>query len=149
MAKDWQKTRTAISYIVIATVAALALIVVLLVTKVTTDQQTGAAGLAALFIDKDTASSFSIGRRQKSKVRDRIDIASQILEAANGIDTKKIKMMYKANLSHDQLKGYLKVLIGRNLLSYDLDTQTFRTTEKGLRFLNIYNHMYAAIKTKK
>jgi predicted transcriptional regulator len=49
--------------------------------------------------------------------------------------------MYNANLSHDQLKEYLTVLTERDLLSYDLDSHTFKTTEKGLRFLEIYNRM--------
>ena len=76
------------------------------------------------------------------KYRDRIDIVSHVLEVANvGDDTTKTRIMYKANLSHDQLKEYLTVLTERDLLSYDLDSHTFKTTEKGLRFLEIYNRM--------
>ena len=73
--------------------------------------------------------------------RSRIDIIGQILETANGGVTTKIKMMYKANLSYAQLKGYLMSLSDKNLLSYDLDTHTFKTTEKGLRFLKIYSKL--------
>jgi predicted transcriptional regulator len=47
--------------------------------------------------------------------------------------------MYKVFLSHDQLKGYVKVLTESDLLHYDSVTRTFKTTEKGLRFLNLYN----------
>jgi predicted transcriptional regulator len=76
------------------------------------------------------------------KYRDRIDIVSHVLEVANvGGDTTKTRIMYKANLSHDQLKEYLTVLTERDLLSYDLPSHTFKTTEKGLRFLEIYNRM--------
>jgi predicted transcriptional regulator len=76
------------------------------------------------------------------KYRDRIDIISSVLEVANvGDDTTKTRIMYNANLSHDQLKEYLTVLTERDLLSYDLDSHTFKTTEKGLRFLEIYNRM--------
>jgi hypothetical protein len=32
------------------------------------------------------------------------------------------------------------------LLSYDADTLTFKTTQKGLRFLDTYNQIYDAIK---
>jgi predicted transcriptional regulator len=71
--------------------------------------------------------------------RNRIDIAGQILGAANGGGTKKIQIMYQANLSYSQLKKYLMVLTERDLLRYDLDTQTFKTTEKGHRFLETYN----------
>jgi predicted transcriptional regulator len=73
--------------------------------------------------------------------RSRIDIISQILETANGGVSTKIKIMYKANLSYAQLKDYLVTLSNKNLLRYDAYTQTFKTTEKGLRFLEIYNKL--------
>jgi predicted transcriptional regulator len=75
------------------------------------------------------------------KIRTRIDIISQILETANGGVTTKIKIMYRTNLSYAQLKGYLMTLSDKDLLRYDLDTNTFKTTEKGLRFLEIYNKL--------
>ena len=74
-------------------------------------------------------------------IRSRIEIISQILETANGGITSKIKIMYKANLSYAQLKDYLMTLSDKDLISYDLDTRTFKTTEKGLRFLEIYNKL--------
>ena len=77
----------------------------------------------------------------RHKYRDRIDIISQILETANGSDTKKTKIMSKAFLSYYQLNQYLRVLAEGDLLRYDLHTQTFKTTEKGLRFLDICNEM--------
>jgi predicted transcriptional regulator len=78
--------------------------------------------------------------------RNTIEIISQILEAANGSDTKKTKLMYKANLSHNQLKEYLRILSERDFLRYDLDTHTFKTTEKGLKFLDAYNQLYNVMK---
>ena len=72
--------------------------------------------------------------------RSRTEIISQILDTANGGITKT-KLMYKVFLSHDQLKEYLAVLTQSDLLSYDLDTRTFKTTEKGLRFLYLYNQI--------
>jgi predicted transcriptional regulator len=92
-----------------------------------------------ILIDKHTFSPFSKGVRNRVRHRDRIDIFSQILEAANGSDARKLKMMYKAKINYDQLREYLRVLTKNELLSYDLDTQTFKTTEKGLRFLDAYN----------
>jgi predicted transcriptional regulator len=74
-------------------------------------------------------------------IRSRIEIISQILETANGGITSKIKIMYEANLSYAQLKDYLMTLSDKDLISYDLDTRTFKTTEKGLRFLEIYNKL--------
>ena len=74
-------------------------------------------------------------------VRNRIQIISQILEIANGGVTTKLKIMYNANLSYAQLKDYLLTLSDKDMLSYDLDTHTFKTTEKGLRFLEVYGQL--------
>ena len=74
------------------------------------------------------------------RYRSRTEIISQILETANGrVGITITKLMYKAFLSHDQLKGYVKVLTENDLLNYDFVTRTFKTTERGLRFLNLYN----------
>ena len=75
------------------------------------------------------------------RYRNRIDIISLILEAANGNHATKTKIMYKAFLSHAQLKEYLTILTANDLLSYDLVKQTFKTTEKGVRFLKTYNQL--------
>ena len=77
--------------------------------------------------------------------RDRIDIISQILEAANG-GISKSQIMYKALLSHTQMKENLTALTEKDLLRYNEDTRTFKTTEKGLRFLDIYNRISDMIK---
>jgi predicted transcriptional regulator len=49
--------------------------------------------------------------------------------------------MYKVFLNYDQLRDYLTVLTESGLLSYDLDTQIFKATEKGLRFLKAYSQL--------
>jgi predicted transcriptional regulator len=85
----------------------------------------------------------------RNRYRNRIEIICQILEVANGGVTKKIEIMYKANLSYTQLKEYVMLLAESDLLRYDLDKQIFKTTEKGLRFLDAYNHMDAVMKAKK
>jgi predicted transcriptional regulator len=78
--------------------------------------------------------------RMSMKYRSRTDITAQILEAANGGVTKT-KIMYKAFLSYAQLKEYLTVLIENGLLEYIEGEQIYRTTEKGNRFLKIYNQI--------
>jgi predicted transcriptional regulator len=78
--------------------------------------------------------------------RTRTEIMSQILKAANGGGVTKSKIMYQVFLSYQQLKEYLMVLTQNGLLSYDLDIRTFKTTEKGLRFLKAYNQMDGMIK---
>src|ERR671933_300270 len=72
------------------------------------------------------------------KYRSRTELVSNILEAANGGATKT-KIMYKAFLSYAQLKEYLTVLLEKDVLEYEDETQLFRTTEKGLRLLQMYN----------
>lgn len=77
--------------------------------------------------------------------RDRIDIMSHILEAANGSITKT-RIMYKALLNSAQMKENLATLTEKDLIRYDENSRTFRTTEKGRRFLDIYNRISDMIK---
>lgn len=80
------------------------------------------------------------------KYRSRNHIISEILDAANGGNATKTKLMYKAYLSFGQIKEYLSVLTENDLLSYDTHTQTFKTTKRGLMFLKAYNQMHYMIK---
>ncbi|HEY7573494.1 MAG TPA: winged helix-turn-helix domain-containing protein [Nitrososphaeraceae archaeon] len=75
------------------------------------------------------------------KYRSRTDIVHLILEAANGGAATKSKIMYKAFLSFGQLKEYLMVLMENDLLEYEDGQNTYRTTSKGLRLLQIFNNM--------
>jgi len=51
----------------------------------------------------------------------------------------KTKIMYIAFLSNVQLKEYLPILIENNLIEYLDGDNKFKTTEKGLNYLNIHN----------
>ena len=81
------------------------------------------------------------------KYRSRTDITALILEAANG-GVAKTKIMYKAFLSYAQLKEYLDMLLKNSLLEYNEKKQIFKITEKGLRFLQLYNQVDQLISTK-
>ena len=70
--------------------------------------------------------------RIKLKYRSRTELASNILEAANGGATKT-KIMYKAFLSYAQLKEYLAMLIANSLLMREGDI--YKTTSRGIVFL--------------
>jgi predicted transcriptional regulator len=72
------------------------------------------------------------------KYRSRTDISAQILDAAVGGGATKTKIMYKAFLSYTQLRDYLDILIANGLIDYDHSDQTFKTTEKGHKFLKLY-----------
>ena len=78
--------------------------------------------------------------------RSRTDIISSILKIANGGVSTKTKIMYQAFLSHAQMKDYLIFLTQHDLIEYDVDAQVYKTTEKGLRFLDIYYQLDDMIK---
>jgi predicted transcriptional regulator len=70
----------------------------------------------------------------RMKYRSRTELASNILEAANGGATKT-KIMYKAFLSYAQLKEYLAMLIQNGLMAHDIEGEMYRTTSNGIKFL--------------
>ena len=69
--------------------------------------------------------------------RSRTEIVGNILDAANGGETKT-KIMYFAFLSYNQVKEYLSVLIENNLIEYLEGAHKFKTTEKGLNFIKMH-----------
>ena len=93
------------------------------------------------------------------KYRSRAEIVSKILEAADiaadrrnhnngrGAGATKTKIMYNAFLSYPQLKEYLALLAEKDLLRFDKDSRTFKTTEKGHRFLTVYNQIHSMMKS--
>ncbi|HEX7033392.1 MAG TPA: winged helix-turn-helix domain-containing protein [Nitrososphaera sp.] len=74
------------------------------------------------------------------KYRSRTDIVATILEAARGGATKT-RIMYSAYLSYAQLKEYLSILLENGLLDYEEGELKYKTTQKGLRFMKIYNEI--------
>jgi predicted transcriptional regulator len=72
------------------------------------------------------------------KNESRIDIVALILQAAiNG--ATPTTLLYRIYLSYKQLKEHLTILKKNNLLvEYIGKEQTFRTTSKGQRFLQLY-----------
>jgi len=72
------------------------------------------------------------------KNRSRTDILGLILEAANGGGATKTRIMYEAFLSYTQLKEYLTILLENGLLEYEGRRELYRTTEKGMLFLQKY-----------
>jgi predicted transcriptional regulator len=81
--------------------------------------------------------------------RNRIEIIGDILKAANGGNATRSKLTYKTFLSYAQMKEYPSVLTEKDLIRYDEDTQTFKTTEKGLSFLDTYNLIGDMIKEQR
>jgi predicted transcriptional regulator len=73
------------------------------------------------------------------KYRSRSDIVGLLLDAANGGGATKTKLMYKAYLSYNQLREYLTLLVENDLIKCEEGMQTYRTTEKGMRVLQLQN----------
>jgi predicted transcriptional regulator len=61
---------------------------------------------------------------------------------ANVGGATKTKIMYKAFLSHSQLKEYLAMLMENSLLEFEEERLFYRTTEKGIRFLQMYAQVH-------
>jgi predicted transcriptional regulator len=76
------------------------------------------------------------------KYRSRTEIVGLILEDANGGGATKTRIMYKAFLSFAQLREYLTMLQENGLIEHEGGRQTYRTTEKGMSLLQIYEKMY-------
>ena len=78
--------------------------------------------------------------RSKTKILASIlDVASKGNSYTEGKRITKTRIMYKVFLSCAQVQGFLPLLIESGLLEYRQHNQTYRTTEKGLQFLNTYN----------
>jgi predicted transcriptional regulator len=69
--------------------------------------------------------------------RSKDEIFSLILEAARKAATKT-EIMYEAYLTHDKLNEYCGILLERGLIEYQLGERTYKTTDKGLTFLDKY-----------
>ena len=80
------------------------------------------------------------------KYPSRTEIVAMILDSANGGATKT-NIMYKSFLSYTQLREYLSILIENHLLEYYGDNKILRTTEKGLKFLEIHNEIGELLQT--
>lgn len=67
-----------------------------------------------------------------------LDIIAMILEA---LKCKRGRMSVHRFLSPDQLRIYLTVLQENRMLVYEEEKQTYKTTNKGMYFLQIYNQV--------
>ena len=87
-------------------------------------------------------------RETEFAVRGRMDIMADILDQAR-TGAKKTRIMYNCNLSFRQLKVYLGFLLKRSFLavvvSAEGKSRVFKTTKKGLAFLESYRNLQAII----
>jgi predicted transcriptional regulator len=75
------------------------------------------------------------------KYRNRTDITAQILEVAASGPVTKSMIMYKAFLSSNHLKEYLRTLMEKGLLTYIPAENKYKTTEKGIVLLKMMDEL--------
>ena len=84
------------------------------------------------------------------KYRDRTEIITLILASASRMNgVLKTRIMYEAFLSFSQVEEYIALLLRNSLLELDNLKKTYKTTEKGLRLLELCNSINEIVDTKK
>ena len=84
------------------------------------------------------------------KYRDRTEIITLILASASRMNgVLKTRIMYEAFLSFSQVEEYIALLLRNSLLEHDNLKKTYKTTEKGLRLLELYNSLHEIVDGKK
>jgi predicted transcriptional regulator len=78
---------------------------------------------------------------QVMKHRSKLEIIAEILETANSSKSIQAKIMHRVYLSYPQLKEYLALLLENGLIEYRQTDRIYRTTSRGMRFLEIYRQL--------
>ena len=76
------------------------------------------------------------------KHRSKEEISALILESI--VHTNRATqtvIMYKAYLTHAQLKEFLSSLVEKGLIEYQKEDRVYTITEKGMHFLEVYNQL--------
>jgi predicted transcriptional regulator len=81
------------------------------------------------------------------KRRDRLYILAEILDIAKE-GSLKTQIMYRANLSFTQLNEYLNLLLSMKLVGLleDKEKTVYKTTNKGLQYLQNYKEIIELLK---
>ena len=84
---------------------------------------------------------------ERKNNRGKIEIMADVLSLST-VGIKKTHIMYRANLSYEQILYYLNELQVRGLLEQGVEegAQVYRTTEKGREFLHHFTQMAELIK---
>lgn len=75
------------------------------------------------------------------KYRSRTEIIDSMLRSIKTGATKT-QIMYRAYMSYAQLKEYLALLEGRELIRFQPESQLYLLTEKGLRFMEACDRIH-------
>ena len=76
--------------------------------------------------------------------RSRLEIIASILETTANAGATSTKIIHKSFVSYTVLQGYLRFMLETNLIKVkqnEKQTSSFISTEKGKRFLHLYNKL--------
>ncbi len=76
--------------------------------------------------------------REKTQKRNRFETMYIILKLCSG-GSKKTHIMYRANLSHQQLEKYLSILFDKQLL--EMKDASYATTQRGYLFIRKFDDL--------
>jgi predicted transcriptional regulator len=75
------------------------------------------------------------------KYQSRLEVASSILKIAWNGGATKTTLMNGSFLSSTQINAYLSFLLTNGLIILDEATRTYTITQKGVRFLHVYEDL--------
>ena len=84
--------------------------------------------------------SVKAGRYRVNR-KDRSQSISSILDLLNGRPLRQSNIAQKSGLTYKQVKKYVILLTKCNLVYYNEQDLTYKTTTKGLHYLNLQNRM--------
>lgn len=77
--------------------------------------------------------------------RDKLSIIVEILEVAQQ-GAPKTHIMYRTNLNYKTLNRYVGLLLKKELLSKILNERMYKTTDRGVDFLECYHEIMELLK---
>jgi predicted transcriptional regulator len=80
-------------------------------------------------------------RNCRGSRKDRSQSISSILDLLNGHPLRQSNIIQKSGIAYDQAKEYMTLLTRCDLLSYNEQDLTYKTTAKGLHYLSLHNRM--------
>ena len=87
----------------------------------------------------------TVGRQKmqrRPRQRSKTEIISSILRlTGNRTGTRMSQIMYETYISHNQLKGYLAMMIQNELIVYIKEEKIFKITQHGMHALELYDEM--------
>jgi predicted transcriptional regulator len=96
---------------------------------------------------------------KRMKYRSRLEIIASMLQVASSGDASRTTIMYKSFISHAQLKEFLSFLLRKDLMieyhkgegksHREEKASLYKTTEKGIYLLHLYNEMNDLLGTQK